>query len=480
MKVLFVASECAPFVKTGGLADVVGAVPKALEPLGVDVRILLPAYPALADLLRRGETLLHLDDLFGGPARLVSVQSDGLNVILLDAPHLFDRAGGIYLDESGTDWHDNHLRFGALCTVATRIATGQLTSWKPDLVHAHDWQAGLVPLLIKLAGSDHKPPCVMTIHNIAFQGLFHWSTRELFAIPDEHFTHEGAEFYGHFGFLKAGLAYCDKITTVSPTYAQELLTPEFGMGLEGLMQARQQDLSGILNGIDLDIWNPKTDPALPAPYSVHNRRNKSRCRAALEQKFSLQNDAESPLFCVISRLTQQKGLDLLLEVLPALVERGGRLALLGSGEKQLEDGFLQAAQDHPGRVGTFIGYDEELSHLVQGGSDAIIIPSRFEPCGLTQLYGVRYGTLPVVARTGGLADTVVDATPDAIKEGRATGIQFSPIDAAGLNDALERTCALFERKRVWRSMMGNAMRYPVGWEQSAPEYHDLYLRTLSR
>lgn len=480
MKVLFVASECAPFVKTGGLADVVGAVPKALQPMGVDVRILLPAYPALMPLLETGETLAILDDLFGGSGRLVAVHSAGLDLILLDAPHLFDREGSIYLDHNGKDWDDNHLRFGGLCVAAAKVATGLLSQWQPDLVHGHDWQAGLVPLLIKLAQPQGAPPCVMTVHNIAFQGLFHWSTRALFSIPDAHFTHEGAEYYGHLGFLKAGLAYCDEITTVSPTYARELLTPEFGMGLEGLLQARQQDLSGILNGIDLVAWDPQTDPALPTHYSRHNRRNKALCRTALAQRFALNEDVDAPLFCVISRLTEQKGLDLLLQVLPDLVARGAQLALLGSGDAGLEQGFSAAAQQFPGRVGTFIGYDEDLSHLVQAGSDAIIIPSRFEPCGLTQLYGLRYGTLPVVARTGGLADTVIDATPEAIKQGQATGVQFSPVDASGLDEALSRTCALFERKRVWRGMMGNAMRYPVGWEESAPAYHALYQRLLTR
>ena len=474
MKVLFVASECAPFVKTGGLADVVGAVPKALAPLGADVKIVLPAYPALAKQVTNGDIVHAFDNLFGGPARLISTRSDDLNLLLLDAPHLYDRPGSIYLDESGQDWSDNHLRFGALCVAATMVALDGVEGWRPDLVHAHDWQAGLVPLLIKIADRQDAPKTIITIHNIAFQGLFPWTTRDLFDIPDHLFTHEGAEYYGQLGFLKAGLAFAEKITTVSPTYAVELLSPQFGMGLDGLLTARQNDLCGILNGIDLDVWDPQSDTALPANYSARNRINKRKCRDAVASRFGLHINPATPLFCVISRLTEQKGLDLLLQALPELVERGGKLALLGSGSPELEQGFQNAAQTYPGSVGVEIGYDEELSHLMQGGSDAILVPSRFEPCGLTQLYGLRYGTLPIVAKTGGLADTVVDATKENLKTKSATGIQFSPIDVDQLRDAVWRTCELFDKQKIWKSMMGTAMRTPVGWDDSAPKYLKLY------
>ena len=474
MRVLFVASECAPFVKTGGLADVIGAVPKDLEKLGADVKILLPAYPAMREILSGGKMVLDLGDQFGGPARLVAARASGLNLLLLDAPHLFDRPGSIYLDESGHDWHDNHLRFGALCIAASQVAAKGVDRWKPSVVHAHDWQAGLVALLIRMAGLRASPKCIMTIHNIAFQGLFDWSVKDLFGIPDEYFTADGAEYWGKLGFLKAGLVYSDKITTVSPTYAEELLTSEFGLGLEGVLQARRDDFSGILNGIDLDAWNPKTDPSLKVNYTNRSLGRKQQNRAALQSHFTLDADDSGPLFCVISRLTRQKGLDLLLDVLPELVERRAQLILLGSGEKFLEQGFLEAAQRYPGRIGVVIGYDEDLSHLMQGGSDAILVPSRFEPCGLTQLYGLRYGTLPVVARTGGLADTVIDADEAAIKAKRATGIQFSPVTADALRKAIARTCALYKKPKVWHSLMLNAMRYPVGWDKSAPAYLALY------
>lgn len=478
MDVLFVASECAPFVKTGGLADVIGAVPKVLENHGVDVRILLPAYPALASVLAAGDVVDEYPDLFGGPARIVSVHAEGLNMLLLDAPHLYDRPGSIYLNAEGIDWPDNHFRFGALSFVASRIGLEGIKGWKPDVINAHDWQAGLIPAYLKqeqMAGADITVPrCVMTIHNIAFQGLFDRSACHDLGLSDELFHSEAIEYYGKLGFLKAGIALSDKITTVSPTYAYELLTPEFGMGLEGLLQARKHDLCGILNGIDLEVWNPQTDPNLVTPYSTRSLKRRLKNREAIEQRFGLTSNPTAPLFCVVSRLTSQKGLDLLLEALPVLVGRGARLALLGSGDKDLEAGFIKAAKDYAGSVGVIIGYDEKLSHVLQGGSDAILVPSRFEPCGLTQLYGVRYGTLPVVAKTGGLADTVVDANAANLKSKRATGVVFSPINADQLADAIHRACDLFAEHAVWKQMVLAAMKYPVGWDRSASVYYDLY------
>jgi starch synthase len=480
IKVLFVASECAPFVKTGGLADVIGALPKALKKLGASVKIILPAYPALSKLVKSGKPVFKFDDHFGGPAVLYATKAEGLDLLLLDAPHLFDRPGSIYLDENGADWHDNHLRFGALCVTAAKVATEGIQRWKPQIVHAHDWQAGLTPLLIKMAEVKNPPKCVTTIHNIAFQGLFHWTIKDTFSIPDKYFTAEGAEYWGNLGFLKSGLVFADKITTVSPTYAHELLTPEFGLGLEGVLQSRSDDFSGIVNGIDLKSWNPATDPNLPENYNSRSLGKKKENRKALLKRFGLNQNSNGPLFCVISRLTEQKGLDLLLAALPDLVSRGGQLALLGSGPKEFEDSFSEAARRFPGQVGVVIGYDEGLSHLMQGGSDAILVPSRFEPCGLTQLYGLRYGTIPVVAKTGGLADTVIDATDETHAAKTATGFQFEPVTVDALRHAIHRTCDLFEQPKIWNSLVRNAMRYPAGWDQSAPEYMALYETLLSQ
>ena len=479
MKVLFVASECAPFVKTGGLADVVGAVPKTLGAMGVSVRVMLPAYPALAGVLAKGREVLKIRKLHGGTARVVAASAEGLDLLLLDAPHLFDRPGAIYSGPDGQDWPDNHLRFGGLSQVAAGIAQKGVKGWKPDLVNAHDWQAGLVPAYLRQSGKS-APPCVLTIHNIAFQGVFDADIRDDLGLSDSLFTAEGIEYWGKISFLKAGIAYSDKITTVSPTYARELLLPEFGMGLEGLLQARRGDLSGILNGIDLDLWNPETDPNLPSQYSVRTLKRKAANRAAVETRFDLTPNPDAPLFCVVSRLTSQKGLDLLLEVLPGLVGRGARLALLGSGDREIEGGFVGAAHRFKGAVGSIIGYDEALSHLLQGGSDAILIPSRFEPCGLTQLYGLRYGTIPVVARTGGLADTVIDANEAAMVAGCATGVQFAPVTTEALDQAIGRTCALFAQPRAWAAMQRRAMRHPVGWDQSAQAYVDIYQSAFGR
>ena len=473
MNVLFIASECAPFVKTGGLADVVGAVPKALKALGVDVKILMPAYGALQSLAGTGKSVWKSDDLFGGRAELFTLHAEGLDLLLLDAPHLYDRPGSIYLDESGQDWHDNHLRFGALCHVGCELSLHGAKNWKPDIVHAHDWQAGLVPVLLTQQSAP-TPKTIITIHNIAFQGLFDADTRDTLGVNEELFTSEGVEYWGKIGFLKGGIAFADKITTVSPTYASELMTSEFGMGLDGLMQARRDDLSGILNGIDLDVWNPATDGALVQNYTVRSIKRKAKNRTALEERFGLNPSANSLLFCVISRLTTQKGLDVLLDVIPHLVERGAQLAVLGSGDPEIEEGFKQASKKYAGSVGVIIGYDEELSHLMQGGADSILVPSRFEPCGLTQLYGLRYGTLPVVAATGGLADTVIDATPETLKSKKATGFTFAPVTSEGLANVISRACDMFDEPEKWLSMQRSAMRYPVDWEQSAQTYLKLY------
>lgn len=477
MKILFVASECAPFVKTGGLADVIGAVPKALAALGVRARVMLPAYPALSDLAAGGDVVWQAGDLMGGPARVLACASQGIDLLLLDAPHLFDRPGNIYLGADGQDWPDNALRFAALSAVAADVATAGIAGWTPDVVHAHDWQAGLVPAYLRQHAGP-TPPCVLTIHNIAFQGLFDPALMTALGLSSALYTPEGMEYFGHIGFLKAGIAFADKITTVSPTYARELMQPEFGMGLEGLLRVRAADLSGILNGIDLDVWNPGEDADLPAPYSVKRLKARAQNRAEVIRRFGLSGEGTGPLFCVISRLTTQKGLDLLLEALPTLVGCGAQLAVLGSGDKTIEAGFKAAALAHPGRVGVIIGYDEPLSHLLQGGSDAILIPSRFEPCGLTQLYGLRYGTLPVVARTGGLADTVIDANEAALTAKCATGVQFAPVTQAAVEQAILRTCDLFQHPAQWAGMMRRAMRHPVGWDVSAQAYKDVYLTLI--
>lgn len=473
MKVLMVASECAPFVKTGGLADVVGALPAALARVDVDAQVVLPAYPPLFPLLPEGTEVARFDDLPGGPGRIVKVTAQGLTLLLLDAPQLFDRPGGLYVDESGTDWPDNHLRFGALSMAGARIAMGAIEKYQPDVLHAHDWQAALAPVYLRMAGRD-TPRSIITIHNIAFQGRFGPQVLDRLHLKTDWFHPEGLEFHGDLSFLKGGLIFSDRITTVSPTYAREILTPEFGMGLEGVLQARAPVLSGVLNGIDTDAWNPAEDITLAEPYDAKSLKRKAANRIALSEQLGLETGSAGPLFCVVSRLTSQKGLDAVLGAVPHLVERGAQLAVLGTGQPELEQGFRDAAQAHPGQVATHIGYDERLSHLFQAGSDAILIPSRFEPCGLTQLYGLRYGTLPVVARTGGLADTVIDANVAALIAKAATGFVFTDVTTPGLEQVIDRVIAAYADPKLWQSMQRAAMRHPVSWDSSAKAYRDLY------
>ena len=479
MRVLSVASELYPLIKTGGLADVAGALPGALAPLGVAMRTLLPGYPAVLAKLAGAEEVLALGEAFGGPARLLAARSAAAqDLLILDAPHLYARPGNPYLGPDGRDWQDNYRRFGLLSRVAAEIGIGCLDNWRPDVVHAHDWQAGLVAAYLEQAPAG-RPATVLTVHNLAFQGLFDPSCIGELGLSPAGFQVEGYESWGRVGFLKAGLYYSDRLTTVSPTYAQEIQTAAEGMGLHGLLQSRADDLVGIVNGIDDRIWDPAADPDLPAPYHARDLGDRTLNRAAVQARFGLDPDPSGLLCTVVSRLTGQKGLDLLLQALPTLLHHGGQLALLGSGEHALEAGFAAAAAAHPGRVGCFFGYDERLSHLVQGGADAIVVPSRFEPCGLTQLYGLRYGTIPIVARVGGLADTVIDANEAALDDGVATGFVFGPVTADGLGFALTRAAALKARPAAWQRLQTRAMTRTVSWRRPAQHYHDLYRALLA-
>ena len=463
---LSVASECAPLVKTGGLADVVGALPAALRAEGWGLRSLLPGYPALLGL-EGAQTVLVEDNLFGGPARLLAAQVAGLDLLILDAPHLYDRPGTPYLDADGRDWPDNDLRFAALGWMAARIAAGGLAGWTPQVLHLHDWQAGLAAVYAREMGA--RAGMLMTIHNIAFHGLTRPGRLQALRLPGAGFTPEGFEFYGQISALKAGLIWADRISTVSPTYARELTTPAFGMGLDGVIQARADVVTGILNGIDTTVWNPATDPAI-RPYSTP--RGKAVNRARLAKEFGL-SPGDGPLCVVVSRLSGQKGLDLLLEALPALLNRGGSLVLLGSGERALETAWRAAAETHD-RVAVRIGYDEGLAHRMFAGADAVLVPSRFEPCGLTQLYALRYGAIPLVALTGGLADTVITASEAGLRAGVATGLQFHPVDAQSLAFALDRLCSLHADTQVWGQLQRNAMRAEFGWDAAAAQYAALY------
>ena len=475
IRVLSVTSEAVPLIKTGGLADVAGALPGAVEPRGVVMTTLLPGYPAVMQAVTKGRTIHRFEDLLGEPARLVSCRIGGNRFLILDAPAYFSREGSPYADPSGRDWPDNWRRFAALGRAAADLAGGGIKWHKFDVIHAHDWQAAMA-----LAYLRHSPPqggkiipSVMTIHNMAFQGHFPAAVFPRLGMPDSAWAIHGVEYHGGVGFLKAGLEAANAITTVSPSYAREIRTSEFGMGLEGLIVSRSDKVSGILNGIDTGIWNPDRDPELARTYTARTLSQRSTNKRALEAEFELE-PSDGPLFVAISRLTWQKGMDVLLEVIDHMVGIGCTLAVLGSGDPAIEAGLHEAASRHPGRIGVRIGYDEPLAHRMQAGGDAILVPSRFEPCGLTQLYGLAYGCIPVVARTGGLADTVIDANVAALAAQVATGIQFDDVSYRALASAIDRTVALFAEQRTWRKLQRNAMACDFSWSSSGKTYAQLY------
>ncbi len=468
-RVLSVASECVPLVKTGGLADVVGALPAALAATGWDMRVLLPAYRALRAEAKGWPVVWDEADLWGGPGRVLAGTVAGVPLLLLDAPHLYDREGGPYSSPTG-EHPDNAVRFAALSWIAARIAREGLTDWKPDVLHAHDWQAGFAPAYLAYHGSGGVKS-VLTVHNIAFQG---WAPAHMLGVlrlPGHAFHPEALEYYGGISSLKAALVTSDWITTVSPSYAAELMRPEFGMGLQGVIAARGPVVSGILNGVDTDVWSPATEDP---PFGPKSMAGKVTARAKICEEFGL--DVPGPLAIVVSRLTDQKGIDLLPAVIPEFVLGGGGLIVLGSGDPGMEGAMRNLAARFPGRVAVRIGYDEGLSHRLFAGADAVLVPSRFEPCGLTQMYGLRYGTLPVVSLVGGLADTVIGASPATLAAGAATGVTFHPVDTLAFGQAMAQLLDLHRQPKLWAKLRANAMAHPVGWETSAAAYASLYER----
>jgi len=473
MKLLVVASECSPYVKTGGLADVVASIPQALAKQGVDVKILIPAYSSIEDNTNLNTTDFRLENLFGQPAVVRSTSIGLCDLLYLDAPHLYGRAGNPYVDQNNNDWPDNAVRFSALSAAGAELSVRGVDGWFPDVVSIHDWQTGLLPLYLKQM--DQKtPPVVMTIHNIAYQGLFHPELLPTLGINHEFMHSGGLEYYGNISYLKSGINYSDWVTTVSPTYSQELMTSEFGMGLEGVLNNRADCFTGILNGIDTEEWNPATDQALEAPYSIDSLEHKHLNRKMLGDLFNLKLNQNKPLFCIVSRLADQKGLDLVIKALPELVDQEIQLIVLGKGDPQIEEQLNHSQAQYPDHVSVKIGYNETLAHQIQGGSDAILIPSRFEPCGLTQLYGLRYGTVPVVSQTGGLGDTVINANNAALRCNSATGFVFERGNKNAIVNAVKQVTHLFSDRKKWNSLVRNGMSHPVGWESSAVHYFELF------
>ena len=473
LSILFATSEMAPWVKTGGLGDVAAALPDALRQAGHDIKVLLPAYPALTAAFPHAKQVATLPAWAGLPAcRLLAAQAGRLSLLLLDCPPLFERPGNPYLDGQGHDWADNGLRFGLLSRVAARL--GQADSplgWQADVVHVNDWQTALAPAWLHYEGGAAS---VVTVHNIAFQGCFGRDLLAPLGLPEHAWRFDHLEYHGQLSFLKAGLQLASQISTVSPTYAREIQDEHFGYGLAPLLRHRAQALRGILNGVDTALWNPASDPALAAGYAANRLAAKRANKTALQSEMGLAVSADQPLFGVISRLTHQKGLDLLLTVAAGLPQLPAQLAVLGSGDKDMEAGFRELAARFPGQIAVKIGFDEGLAHRIEAGADSFVMPSRFEPCGLNQMYSLRYGTPPIVRATGGLADTVIDVSDETLAAKTASGFVLDGDTPHALWLALERVATAWQDKRLWQRIQQNGMRRDFSWEHAAAEYVALY------
>jgi len=479
MRVLFVTSEVAPLIKTGGLADVSAALPAALCRLGDDVRVLVPGYSQVLKALGSFKIETFFSGIEGFPdARLfISTLSDGVPLWVLDCPELFQRDGGIYQDSTGADWADNALRFGLLSKVAAILGGAESpVDWKPEVVHCNDWQAGLTPAYMHFVPGG--APCVMTIHNLAFQGVFPPQTVAELGLPAESFHPHGAEYYGNLSFLKAGLYYANHVTTVSPTYADEIQTDALGFGLQGLLKNRNKSLTGILNGIDDNEWNPAVDSVLVQSYDVKNLAGKLANKLELQKRMGLQVDPDIPLFGLVSRFTYQKGLDIVLEIAPQLIAFPAQLILLGSGDATMQNNALDLARKYPGQVATVVGFDEALSHLIEAGADMFLMPSRFEPCGLNQMYSQHYGTPPIVHATGGLVDSVVDCNKSSLANGSASGFVFNKMTTHELLICIQRALSVYHDKKTWSNVQLNGMKKDFGWQGSAAKYHEIYMKLV--
>lgn len=481
LKVLFATSEITPWIKTGGLADVSGALPPALAAAGCDVRILVPAYPAIKGAFPRQLRRIPVPQLAPRLPACSIIETEpvaeGVYFWLIDAPGLFDRPGNPYNDSFGHDWADNVWRFGLLSRVAAWLAeSASQTGWQPDILHCNDWHTALAPAYLRYLGGRTRS--VLTVHNMAFHGLYPATCLEDLALPPHAFSFDGVEFHGKLSFLKAGLQAATRITTVSPTYAREVQTKAFGCGLEGLLRYRADVLDGILNGIDLSQWNPASDPLIPNDYSRDSLERKAQNTTALKKRLGLV-PGDAPLLGIVSRMTHQKGFSLILEIADQLIATGCQFVILGSGEKRMERDFSELAHRHPRQAMVVIGYEEGLAHQIEAGADIFLMPSLFEPCGLNQMYSLRYGTPPVVRRTGGLADTVVDTTPETLADGTANGFVFDDPDPQALFATVMRAVATKRDAATWTRVQQNGMALEMGWDQAAQHYLDVYRAALA-
>jgi len=484
LRVLIASSEAHPLVKTGGLADVAASLPAALRELGQDVRLIIPAYPRAVKQLAAASLLQDLElPGYRTKVRLLSGQhpDHDLPVYLVDAPEYFAREGNPYVDVSGRDWGDNAERFLLFCQVVAQIGLGvPALGWQPDVLHCNDWQTGLTPTLSY--DRPKRPALVFTIHNLAYQGLFDRATFERLGLPAALWSLAGLEFHQRMSFIKGGIVFADRVNTVSPTYAEEVKTPRFGCGLDGLLRQLGPRFQGILNGIDYRVWDPATDPMIAQRYGPESLDQKVVNKRALQQELGLPVNDRAFLLGYIGRLVEQKGVDLILAVLPRLLAHPDvQLVMQGSGDPQVERAMVEAVHAHPAQIGVHIGYDEDRAHRIEAGCDAFLMPSRFEPCGLNQLYSLRYGTVPIVHRTGGLADTVVNATPERLAEGRATGFLFDHSNPDSLWHAARYAVRLYrDQPELWRALAQAGMGTDSSWERSAERYIELYRAALAQ
>lgn len=476
-RVLFATPELAPWMKSGGLGEVASSLPAALHAAGVDVRVLVPAYPSLLAAFPRARRLAAVARPGGKleASHLLEAHAEsGPPLLLIDCPAYYRRDGSAYSDAAGRDHADNHLRFGLLSRIAALLGSeGSPLGWRPDVVHCNDWPCGLAPAWLHFAPGA-RAATVMTVHNLAFQGIFPPAAVADLGLPPESFSIEGVEFWGKLSFMKAGLHYADRLTTVSPRYAEEIQGEDFGCGLAGLLRWRRADLVGIRNGIDTRAWDPAMDPYLAQPYDLDHLDAKAANKTALQRRLGLVEDASVPLLGAVSRITSQKGLDLLPEIAETLVRLPAQFVLLGTGDKALEQLLTKLAARHPRQFAVLIGFDEGLAHLIEAGADMFLMPSRFEPCGLNQMYSLRYGTPPVARATGGLADTVVDCTESTLAAGTANGFSFVEATAEKLLATILRAVSAWHDKPVWRELQQNGMKLDLGWAQTAARYRSLY------
>ncbi|HEY3248160.1 MAG TPA: glycogen synthase GlgA [bacterium] len=478
MRILFCTSEAVPFAKTGGLADVSGALPGALAAAGCDVRVVLPRYGSIST-----SALTHagrIDAEVAGTRLDAGVFEARLGdsdvpVWLIDRPDYFDRPG-LY-GEGGADYADNLARFTFLCRAILAWSTAQ--PWRPDVIHCNDWQTALVPVLIG-AGQGPSIPTLLTIHNLAYQGLFPAAEFPVTGLPPSLFAVSALEFWGQVNVLKGGMVFATLLSTVSETYAREVQTPEYGAGLDGVLRDRRDDLFGILNGVDYGVWDPATDALIPARYTAEDLEGKEICKRTLQQEFGLPDDPSAPLIGMVTRLADQKGLDLVAAVIEDVLDDGAQFVLLGTGDPRYHTLFGGLMARRPTQLGVRLGFDNRLAHLIEAGADMFLMPSRYEPSGLNQLYSLRYGTVPVVRRTGGLADSVIDATPATLADGTATGFVFDDYTPAALSSAIRRALETFRAPDTWRRIQAHGMRADFSWAASAERYRRLYLLTLAR